>query len=125
MNKHDTLLLSCGSVNNRKILRSILEEKFNLLESTNLSQTVKLLEQNINCIAAVLLDITDVDTINKDDEKKSLIDALHNNAPLILICENDFPKIIDNIIYGRGIGKSKKEAEQKAALDAYNKQAKV
>lgn len=31
--------------------------------------------------------------------------------------------VIDNIIYGRGVGKSKKEAEQKAALDAYNKQA--
>ena len=33
--------------------------------------------------------------------------------------------VIDNIIYGRGTGKSKKEAEQKAALDAYNKQAKI
>ena len=32
---------------------------------------------------------------------------------------------IDDIIYGRGTGKSKKEAEQKAAMDAYNKQAKV
>ena len=32
--------------------------------------------------------------------------------------------IIDNITYGRGSGKSKKEAEQKAAEDAYNKQAK-
>lgn len=31
---------------------------------------------------------------------------------------------IDNIIYGRGIGKSKKEAEQKAAFDAYKKSAK-
>lgn len=31
--------------------------------------------------------------------------------------------VIDNIRYGRGIGKSKKEAEQNAALDAYNKQA--
>lgn len=28
---------------------------------------------------------------------------------------------IDDIIYGKGIGKSKKEAEQNAALDAYNK----
>ena len=28
---------------------------------------------------------------------------------------------IDNIIYGRGIGKSKKEAEQKAARDAFRK----
>lgn len=31
---------------------------------------------------------------------------------------------IDNIIYGKGIGKSKKEAEQKAAYDAYLKMAK-
>ncbi len=33
--------------------------------------------------------------------------------------------VIDDIVYGRGIGKSKKEAEQNAALDAYNKQAKI
>lgn len=31
---------------------------------------------------------------------------------------------IDNIIYGRGIGKTKKEAEQHAAKDAFKKQAK-
>jgi len=31
---------------------------------------------------------------------------------------------IDNMIYGRGKGKSKKEAEQQAALDAYKKSAK-
>jgi len=30
---------------------------------------------------------------------------------------------IDNIVYGKGIGKSKKEAEQNAALDALNKSA--
>ena len=31
---------------------------------------------------------------------------------------------IDNVIFGRGTGKSKKEAEQKAAKDAFKKQAK-
>lgn len=31
---------------------------------------------------------------------------------------------IDNIVYGVGIGRSKKEAEQKAAFDAYKKRAK-
>ena len=31
---------------------------------------------------------------------------------------------IDNIVYGRGIGRSKKEAEQNAAFDAYQKSAK-
>ena len=37
----------------------------------------------------------------------------------------DVEVVIDNIVYGRGSGKSKKEAEQKAAKDAYNKQAKI
>ena len=32
--------------------------------------------------------------------------------------------VIGGITYGKGIGKSKKEAEQKAAYDAYRKQAK-
>lgn len=32
--------------------------------------------------------------------------------------------LVDNIIYGRGFGNSKKEAEQMAALDAINKRAK-
>ncbi len=31
--------------------------------------------------------------------------------------------VIDDIVYGKGIGKSKKEAEQMAAMDAYKKQA--
>lgn len=31
---------------------------------------------------------------------------------------------IDNIVYGKGVGKSKKEAEQHAAFDAYKKSAK-
>lgn len=31
--------------------------------------------------------------------------------------------VIDGIVYGTGIGKSKKEAEQKAAFDAYQKRA--
>lgn len=32
--------------------------------------------------------------------------------------------MIDGIVYGKGIGKSKKDAEQKAAFDAYKKSAK-
>ena len=31
--------------------------------------------------------------------------------------------VVDDIIYGHGVGKSKKEAEQKAAYDAYSKRA--
>ena len=32
---------------------------------------------------------------------------------------------VENIIYGKGIGKTKKEAEQMAAKDALNKRANV
>lgn len=35
-----------------------------------------------------------------------------------------FDVVVDGIVYGRGSGKSKKEAEQNAAKDAYNKAAK-
>ena len=34
------------------------------------------------------------------------------------------PKNADGIVFGKGIGKSKKDAEQKAAKDAFRKQAK-
>ena len=44
------------------------------------------------------------------------------NKPEWFVTQNEFK--INNIIYGRGIGKSKKEAEQKAAFDAYKKSAK-
>lgn len=37
----------------------------------------------------------------------------------------EFEVVIDNIVYGKGIGKSKKEAEQNAAKDAYSKSAKI
>ena len=43
---------------------------------------------------------------------------------IIAISKNYAIVKIDNIVYGKGVAHSKKEAEQKAAMDAYNKQAK-
>ena len=55
---HDTLLLAGGSADNRRALREIFEESFNVLEAGNTPQTMFLLEQNRGCIALVLLDAT-------------------------------------------------------------------
>lgn len=56
-------------------------------------------------------------------EKKSLEYRLINETGPAHDKLFEVEVVIDNIIYGRGTGKSKKEAEQRAALDAYNKQA--
>lgn len=39
-------------------MRAVLEEGFNLLEAVNIHQSQILLEQNLHCTAAVLLDMT-------------------------------------------------------------------
>lgn len=57
--------------------------------------------------------------------KKSLEYRLINESGPAHDKRFDVEVVIDNIVYGRGSGKSKKEAEQMAALDAYNKQARL
>lgn len=57
-------------------------------------------------------------------DKKSLEYVLVNEFGEAHDKTFEFVVKIDGIIYGRGIGKSKKEAEQNAAFDAYKKSAK-
>ena len=54
----DTLLIACGSASSRAQLRMIFGESFNLLEAETGKQALLLLEQNLHCTAAVLLDMT-------------------------------------------------------------------
>ena len=55
MNRHDTLLIASPDREERQLLRQILQEHYNLLEATNPSQTLFLLQQNTDCVASVLL----------------------------------------------------------------------
>ena len=54
MNTRDTLLLACGTPDDRRLLRSVFEESYNLLEADNIRQMLVLLQQNRHCIVAVL-----------------------------------------------------------------------
>ena len=57
MKVRDTILLVDHIQPDREFLRSTFEENYNLLEAENVDQALLLLEQNQQCIAAVLLDL--------------------------------------------------------------------
>ena len=94
MDKHDTLLLACGSTDNRKMLRSILEENFNLLEAVTLQQAVILLEQNISCVAAVLLDISEPDKIDGEKAVRKALASYQNQLPIIVLAADDSSQVL-------------------------------
>lgn len=94
MDRHDTLLLACGTAENRELLRSILEERYNLLEAANTQQTILLLEQNIQCIAAILLDVTDPDKISQEMLVQRDVSAFLAQVPVIVIASDDTSDIL-------------------------------
>jgi ribonuclease-3 len=57
-------------------------------------------------------------------DKKSLEYVLISETGLAHDKTYTYEVVVDGIVYGKGIGKSKKEAEQNAAKDAYTKKAK-
>lgn len=95
MDKHDTLLLSCGTPENRRYLRSVLEQRYNLLEAINAQQTMLLLNQNFGCIAAVVLDISDPEKIDIDVLRKQETIGLLEKLPVIAISPDDSPDVLN------------------------------
>ena len=89
MEKHDTLLISSASAQNRAHLRDVLGEGFNLLEAVNVSQTFLLLRQNIACIAAVLLDATTEEPLNEAMIRQPDNVDLLRKIPVIVISRDD------------------------------------
>lgn len=88
MNRLDTILLISNSTGNRTQLRTVLESSYNLLEATNASQAELLFQQNTGCIVSIVTDMSDCDTIDP------IISSLSNEVPLILVCEDDSPRIL-------------------------------
>jgi len=89
MERHDTLLISSGSAENRAYLRDALEEGFNLLEAVNIRQTLLLLKQNSHCIAALLLDITTMSDSDKELIRQQENAALLRAVQVIVFTEDD------------------------------------
>ena len=95
MHQHDTLLIACASAETRKMLREILQENYNLLEASNSQQTILLLEQNIQCIAAVILDISDPDAVNQQLLMTPDSVALLTQVPIIVLTADGDEETLD------------------------------
>ena len=89
MEKHDTLLISSASTQNRAHLRHVLGEGFNLLEAVNISQAFLLLRQNIGCIAAVLLDASTEAPLDEGVIRQPENMELLRKIPVIVISRDD------------------------------------
>ena len=94
MQKHDTVLLSSGIPEHRKMLCSILDEYYNLLEAATAQQTILLLQQNASCIAAVVLDISRPDLIDSALLEAPAVTALMDSIPIIAITGDDSPEAL-------------------------------
>ena len=63
MERHDTILLVSPQPELRTAYRVVLDGHYNLLEAGNIRQAKILLEQNVRCIAAVMVDVTEPDML--------------------------------------------------------------
>lgn len=85
----DTILITDDSGSSRAILKRIFGAAYNLLEAENGEQALFLLEQNKDCIAAVLLDIImpvkDGYTVLEEMNEKGLISKI----PVVVITSVD------------------------------------
>lgn len=91
---HDTLLLACGSVESRSALRTVFSDSYNLLEADNSQQTVLLLQQNIHCIASVLLDLTVPEKIDSAVMGSPKLIELMKRVPVIIIAPASDPQAV-------------------------------
>lgn len=98
----DTLLLVGDASGDRPVLRTVFEDTYHLLEAENLPQAALLLEQNGDCIAAVLVDLEEI----RDEDVKLVNRAAHwgddNEIPILsLICAADDGKR-EELAFARG-----------------------
>ena len=97
MDKHDTILVACGTSENRAHLRGVLGKRFNLLEASNVRQAMLLLSQNSHCIATVLLDVTVPELLDIPLLKQPENVRLLQQFPIITIISDNSPELLHTV----------------------------
>ena len=101
MERHDTLLISSSLAEHRTHLREVLGEGYNLLEAENISQTMLLLRQNIGCIAALVLDVSQRKLLEHPAFSQQENVQCLRRIPVIVIAEDNDASIL-NQAFGLG-----------------------
>lgn len=102
MDKHDTLLIACGSQEDRGILRENLGERFHLLVASSRSQAMLLMQQNIDCIAAVLLNLSGTEMPDGDLMLWQEAMEPYGKLPFIVIGRQCGPELL-NAAFSYGV----------------------
>ena len=101
MDKHDTLLVACGTAEDRRQLRIVLQERYHLLEADNTQQMLLLLRQNVDCVAALALVLTVPEKVSAAVLESEAATALLDRVPVILVGHDDTPELLNR---GFGLG---------------------
>ena len=95
MVKHDTLMICSPSRENRQELRRVFSDTFNLLEAGDMQQLTLMLRQNISCIAAVLLEITDREDADARKLSEEETGTLLRKVPVIILSQQSSPEFLN------------------------------
>ena len=95
MVKHDTLLICSLSKEHRENLREIFSGTFHLLEASSVNQMLLLLRQNLDCIASLVLDITNIDQADVVSLRLNENTDRLSRVPIIILSENDSSDILN------------------------------
>lgn len=102
MDKHDTLLIVSDSRENRQQLRSVLEGRYNLLETTGSQQMLFLLKQNHDCVAAMVLDITVREAIDRELLAREENLQWLRKVPVIIVSDSGNDPEVLNLAFEHG-----------------------
>lgn len=94
MVKHDTLLICSGIRENRQSLRCVFADAYHLLEAMDARQMTRLLGQNLDCIAAVLLDISCWEAEEEAWLQQQENFALLQKVPVIILSGQDTAPVL-------------------------------
>ena len=98
----DTLIIACDKTEDRAELRVIFEPYYNLLYSENLEQAALLLAQNNACVAALLVDVENINDEGVRAVNRAAFRGSDNEIPILSLIQADDNGEREELAFARG-----------------------